>query len=148
MPETTEAQKLKYPLPAYNFRVSIDGATISCAEVSGINLEYETVTYRHGLSAWEGENIKKYQYEKFFTITLKKGTVHGTNHFYEWIKETRGARSVDVSLCDEKGVPVVTWHIRRAVPVKLEAPTFDAKSNDVSIESLELMASGVTIEHH
>ena len=138
----------RYPLPAYNFRVTVDGTTISFAEVSGISLEYETVTYRHGLSAWEGEQINKFYYDKYLPVTLKKGTVHGTNDLYKWIKESKGSRTIEVSLCGENGEPLVTWRLRRAVPVKLEAPTFDAATNDVSIESLELLASGITVEHH
>lgn len=145
---TKEQIRDRYPLPAYNFRVTVDGMTISFAEVSGISLEYETVTYRHGLSAWEGEGVKKYQYDKYIPVTLKKGTVHGANDLYQWIKESKGSRTIEVSLCGENGEPRVTWRLRRAVPVKLEAPTFDAATNDVSIESLELLASGITVEHH
>ena len=34
-----------YPLPAYNYRVTIDGIVVSFAEVSGLSVEYEPVTY-------------------------------------------------------------------------------------------------------
>ena len=62
MAETKIDQKARYPLPVYNFRVTIDGTSMSFSEVSGINLEYDTVTYRHGLSFWEGEGIQKYYF--------------------------------------------------------------------------------------
>jgi len=55
---------------------------------------------------------------------------------------------MDISLCDETGTPLVSWKIGIAVPVKLQAPTFDANSNDVAIESLEIMASKISIVHH
>ena len=149
MAETKDFQKADYPLPAYNFRVTIGEETVSFSEVSGVNVEFETVTYRHGLSFWEGEGIKKYYYNKYVPITLKKGTVKGRNFFYEWINEkSKSARSMEVSLCDEKGEPVVTWKIATAVPVKLQAPGFDANTNDVSIESLELLAAGISVVHH
>ena len=64
-----------------------------------------------------------------------------------WI-EDHTMRTVDVSLCDEQGTPVVSWHVARAVPVKLSAPPFDVNTNDVSIESLELLAAGISVEHH
>lgn len=147
MAETKDVQKLNYPLPVYNFRVTIDGTPMSFSEVSGITLEYETVTYRHGLSFWEGEGIKKYYYNKYVPVTLKKGTIKGINFLQEWLKEKQ-KRTVEVSLCDELGQPVVSWRITKAIPVKLEAPTFDANTNEVSIESLEVMASGISIEHH
>ena len=146
---TKDQLKASYPLPAYNFRVTVDGAAMSFAEVSGIQVERESVMYRHGFSFWEGEGIKTFRYDKFLPITLKKGTVKGANVLYEWVneQETR-PRIVEVSLCDEQGQPLVTWRIRKALVVKLEAPAFDASTNEVSVESLELMVRDVTIEHH
>jgi phage tail-like protein len=147
MTETKDVQRETYPLPVYNFRVSIGSDSMSFSEVSGISMEYETVTYKHGLSFWEGEGIKKYYYDKYVTITLKKGTVKGKNFLYDWLKD-KGSRSVRVSLCDQTGHPVVTWAVAKALPVKLEAPAFNANTNEVSIESLEVMAAGISIEHH
>jgi phage tail-like protein len=147
--ETKSFQKTRYPLPVYNFRVTVDGVSMSFSEVSGINLEYRKLTYRHGFSYWEGEGIRTYYLERHFPVILKRGTVKGINLLYEWLSEKhKTARSLDVSLCDEQGDPVVTWRIAKAVPVKLEAPTFNAETNDVSIESLELMAAGVSLHHH
>lgn len=147
MTETKDFQKSSYPLPAYNFRVTIDGTSMSFSQVSGISLERETVTYRHGFSFWEGESIKKYYYDKYLTVTLKKGTIKGINFLHEWLKDKQ-VRTVQVSLCDEMGQPVVSWRIAKALAVKLEAPTFDANTNEASIESLEVMAAGISIEHH
>lgn len=149
MAESTQSLKNRYPLAAYNFRVTIDDTAMSFTEVSGISLEHETLTYRHGMSFWEGEAIKTYHYDKYVPITLKRGTVKGVNFLYEWLnQETKETRTIDVSLCDEQGEPVVTWRINKAVPVKLESSTFDADTNDVSIESLELMATGISVIHH
>ena len=147
MAETKEIQKATYPLPAYNFRVTIDGTAMSFSQVAGISIEYETVTYKHGLSFWEGENIKKYTYDKYTPITLKKGTIQGINFLHDWLKDKQ-KRPVEVSLCNEGGQPVVSWRIAKAVPVKLEASTFDASTNDVAVESLEVMAAGISIVHH
>jgi len=149
MSELKEIQKTQYPLPVYNFRVTVSGTTVSFSEVSGITLEYEIVTYKHGLSFWEGEGFRKYYYAKYIPVTLKKGTVQGTNIFAEWIQEKENSsRPMDISLCDETGTPIVSWKIGVAVPVKLQAPTFDANSNDVAIESLEIMAAKISVVHH
>ena len=158
MAETTGYQKSNYPLPVYNFRVTLEGIAMSFSEVSGITLEYQTVTYRHGFSAQEGERIEKYYYEKYVPVTLKKGTVHTPlkkggeqriDSIYKWVKDnSRRPGVMEVSLCDEQGVPVVSWRIGKAVAVKLQAPTFDAGSNEVAIESLEIMAANISIEHH
>jgi phage tail-like protein len=148
MAEKPAIQKSSYPLPSYNFKVTVDGQSVSFSEASGITVEYEAITYRHGLSFWEGETITRYRYPKYRPVSLKKGTVAGAGFLYDWLTaKSNAARPVDISLCDEKGDPVVIWRIARAVPVKLEAPTFDANTNQVSIEKLDLMVSGVSVEH-
>jgi len=55
-------------------------------------------------------------------------------------------KDIYVRLCDEKGSAVISWKVINAFPTKLDAPTFDAKSNDAAIESFTLMADGVVIE--
>ncbi|MFC1603760.1 phage tail protein [Planctomycetota bacterium] len=147
MAETKDFQKSSYPLPAYNFRVTINGTPMSFSQVSGISREHETVTYRHGFSFWEGEDITAYYFKKYAPITFKKGTIKGVSFLYEWLREEK-IRPMEVSLCDESGKPVVSWRIAKAIPVKLEAPTFDASTKEVSIESLEVMAAGISIEYH
>jgi len=62
------------------------------------------------------------------------------------IVEDKKAPKILVSLCDERGNPVLTWHLARALLVKIEAPSLQAGSNDAAIESLELMAAGITIQ--
>lgn len=147
MAETKETIRNNYPLPVYNFRVTVDGTSMSFSEVSGIEVEYDTVTYRHGFSFWEGVDIYKYYHEKYVNVTFKRGTIHNKKFLYDWLKNTKTVR-VDVSLCDETGTPVVTWILAKATPVKLQAPSFDANSNDLSIETLDVMAAGISVEHH
>lgn len=149
MPESVEFQKNNYPLYTYNFRVTIGDEAMNFTEVSGISLEYQKVTYRHGFSFWEGEDIRTYYYEKYVPVTFKRGTFKGSNTLYEWLYDKdRSPRSIDVSLCDEQGEPVVTWRIAKALPIKLDSPSFTADSNDISIESLELLAAGISVIHH
>ena len=147
MAETRDYHKSNYPLPAYNFRVTIKDTAMSFSQVSGITREHDTATYRHGLSFWEGEDITVFYVKKYAPITFKKGTTKGVSFLYDWLRE-KEARPIDVSLCDESGVPVVSWRIAKAIPVKLEAPTFDANTNEVSVESLEVMAADISIEYH
>ena len=149
MAQTKDLQKAAYPLPAYNFRVTLDGASISFAEVSGISLEYETATYRHGLSFVEGERITRHRLDKYVSVTLKRGVLRGPSALYDWLVEGGGAsRNLEVSLCDETGTPSVTWRLAKAVPVKLEGPGFDATTNEAAVESLELMVAGIAVVHH
>lgn len=146
MAQSKDEQKRTYPLSAYNFRVRIDETVMSFAEVSGIGVEYDKVTYRHGLSFMEGEAITTFNYDSFVNVTLKRGVVVGANplFLYDWLK-SGDLRTLAVSLCNEVGDPVISWQIAKAVPVKVQAPTFDAKTNEVSIESVDLAVRGITL---
>jgi phage tail-like protein len=139
-------QRTLHPLAAYNFRVAIDGADMRFAKVSGLQREHQTVTYRHGLSFIEGEQITKFFVDKFVSVTLEQGTVIGHRFLYEWVERAKPSL-MEIRLCDAAGVPVVVWRIARALPVKLTAPTFDASSNQASIDVLEIRAAGITVQH-
>lgn len=146
MAQTAETQKKSYPLAVYNFRVKVAETSMSFTEVSGIAVDYDHVTYRHGFSFLEGEAIQTFYFNSFVSITCKRGTVLGSNptFLYDWLKKG-DLRSMEVSLCDEKGAAVYSWKIAHAVPTSLKAPAFSANANEVSVETLELKAKGVSV---
>lgn len=146
MAQSAAYQKLWYPLPVYNFRVQVSSLSVSFTEISGIAVDYEHVTYRHGLSFLEGESIQTFHRSAFRPITCKRGTVLNAQptYLYDWLK-ARDLRPMEISLCDEQGSEVFSWKIAAAVPTSLKAPTFSASSNDVSIDTLELQAKGVSV---
>lgn len=141
-----QEQRTSYPLVAYNFRVTVDGAAMRFAKVSGLAREHQTATYRHGLSFIEGEQIAKYYIDKYVSVTLEQGTVIGSASLHQWL-EAKSTCAMEVSLCDQSGTPVIAWRIAKALPVKLSAPTFDARASEVAIDSLEIKAAGISIVH-
>lgn len=141
---TPSEEAARYPLMAYNFRVTVDGEAMRFSEVRGLNREYEHVTYRHGLSFREGEDIVKYRLDRYVALTMKRGVMTGGTELHNWL-EHRGDRPIEISLCDEQGAAVMTWRVAKAVAVKLEAPSFDASTNEVAIETLEVMAAGISV---
>jgi phage tail-like protein len=143
---STDLQRKSYPLAAYNFRVKVDETSMSFTEVSGLAVDYDHVTYRHGLSFLEGESIKTFYFDKFVAVTCKRGAILGSNPLFlhDWLSK-RDLRSMDISLCDEKGAPVLAWKIVAAVPVSLKAPTFSAATNEAAIEAVELRVRGVSV---
>lgn len=149
MADTRDIQKQTYPLPAYNYRVQVDATVMSFSEVSGISADFDKVTYRTGLSAWEGEAITTFNFGSFTTMTMKRGVVLGSNPLalYDWLQKAE-TRMLQVSLCDEKGDPVISWKFEKAVPLKVSAPSFDAKTNEPAIESVELAVSGMSMTAH
>jgi phage tail-like protein len=80
-------------------------------------------------------------------LTLKKGVMAGGSVMSEWLA-AMDKTSLSVSLCDETGTAVVTWQIKKALLVKVELPSLQASGNDAAIETLTLMASGISIERH
>lgn len=146
MAELPLDQRTSYPLAAYNFKVTVDGTAMRFAKVSGLQREYQTLTYRHGLSFIEGEQIAKYFVDKYVAVTLEQGTMIASKSLHQWL-ETGTKAAMDIQLCDATGLPVIAWRIAKALPVKLSAPTFDAKSNEVAIDTLEIKAAGISIVH-
>lgn len=133
-----------YPFTAYNFRVNVGSNTMSFTEVSGIEKVYDHVVYRHGLSDWLGEQIATFSFDAFVPITMKRGVIRHADplFLYDWLTK-RDLRPVEILLCNADGCPVLRWTLAYAVPVKLSAPTFDANTNDVVVETVELQARGV-----
>ena len=152
---TKEQIRTDYPLLVYNYRVDIDNTSVSFSEVSGLELSFETITYKesHRVSGKSGPNIMYMPgMIQPVNISLKKGLVPGVSMkvFYEWINSIElnrvDKKDIVVHLLDEKGDTVVSWKVIDAFPTKLSAPSFSANSNEVAIESLDLMASRVFME--
>ena len=152
----TKAQiKTDYPLPIYNYRVDINGESISFSEVSGLELSFETTTYKESFATGGkvGPNIMYMPGQiQPVNISMKKGLVKGKSIpvFYDWINDIQlnqiDKRDIVVHLLDETGSTVVSWKVIDAFPTKLTAPSFDASSSEVAIESMDLMAFRVTME--
>lgn len=151
---TKEQIKNSYPLPSYNYRVSIDGATVAFSQVSGLKVSYETTTYKESPVGGDAPGpvvMRMPAQSSDITVTLQKGIVRGKSiALYNWINSIQtnlvDKKDVNIELCDENGAAVFVWKIINAFPTGLDAPTFDANSNDASIESLTLMADRVTME--
>jgi phage tail-like protein len=148
--------KQAYPLPVYNYKVNIDNDTVAFSEVSGLNIAYEKITYKEsstesGKASPRVFNMPSQPTQT--TLTLKKGLVPSKSQaaLYDWIHSIAInqviKKDIVISLCDESGDARVTWTVFNAFPTKLDAPAFSASSNEVAIESMELMADGITISY-
>jgi phage tail-like protein len=155
MPVSADDIRTAYPLPIYNYRVEINGEAVAFSEVSGLNIAYETSTYKESPTAGgiPGPRVMIVPGQRNTAkITLKKGIVRGTStkQLYGWIKTIAinqvEKKDIFIRLCDEKGDAVITWKVVNAFPTKLDAPAFDAKSNDAAIETMELAADFVSLE--
>jgi phage tail-like protein len=152
MPIDKEQIKSTYPLPVYNYRVTVGQLTLGFSEISGLSVEYEPVTYKHGLSFVMGVKIIPGMRQPV-KLTMKRGIVKGSDVLYSWLYGTyadpfkSAKRDILIDLCDETGSAIVRWKVQGALPIKIDAPTFDANSNEVAIETLEVIAQDLQAEY-
>ena len=142
---TKDAIAASYPLPAYNYKVTVGKDVWSFSEVSGLQVGYEKLIYKHGMSYLTGPNIIRAQQNEI-NFTLKRGVVAKRNVLFGWL-EDKSKKDIMIDLCDEGGNTLVRWKVRRAMPLKLDAPSFNASGNEAAFESLELIAQSLTVEH-
>ncbi|MCX4029639.1 phage tail protein [Endozoicomonas sp. SM1973] len=152
MADTTKDVKESYPLPAFQYIVDIpDMDEMYFSEASGMSVEYETITYKHGMSFITGPQIYPGQISQP-TISLKKGVITKGSQLYDWVNNNAingGIRKdVRISLVDSEGNPVVSWAADNALPTKLEAPSLSADSSDAAVETLELICKKISVEYH
>jgi len=147
-----------YPLLAYNYRVTImndgDAIVLSFSEVSGLNMEYEPVVYKHGMSFLLGSQIIPGMAQEI-RLTLKQGSGKDRTYLYDWFTvantdplTTNGKRDITVDLYDQQSDDaIIRWTVRKALPIKLETDNFDVSSKEVMIETMEVIAHSLQMEY-
>ena len=138
-----------YVIPAFYFSVNWGEGDMNFTEVSGLTMEAEPIEYREGLDpVFTVQKIPGLR--KFGNITLKRGVTTNANDFFKWYDTQRPGtvekRNLTISLLNEAGDAALTWKIREAWVVKVEAPSFNAKDNEIAIESMEIAHEGVVVE--
>jgi phage tail-like protein len=137
----------KDPFGSFNFLVEIEGiARAAFHEASGFDSTIDVVEHREG-----GENITTRKLPgmvKFSNISLKWGIADDLdlyNWHRQWAKGDPAAKrkSGSIVLLDRQGQEKRRWNFTNAWPTKWTGPTFNAETNDVAIESLELAHEGL-----
>lgn len=135
----------KDPVPAFNFRVEIDGVfEAGFNEVTGLQAEIEVQEYREG-----GVNDFMHKFAgsvKFPSNLVLKNGITDSVKLWSWYQEVmRGQfarKSLDVVLLDAAGDEKRRWKFKEAYPVKWNGPSLKATSSEVALESLELAHEG------
>lgn len=144
-----EAQDKNWPLPKFYFMVDWGSNTnIPFQEVSGLEIESEPMEYRHGNSPVFSKTDMPGMVKNNL-ITMKKGVFANDNRFWDWFAKikmnTTERQNVVIKLLDEAGNPAMTWTLNNAWPTKIVSTDFDPDSNEVAVESIEIMHEGLTI---
>lgn len=123
---------------------------MQCAEVSGLNLEYDEMTYRYGSS--KAFSVTKMPgLRKAADITIKKGVFKKDSKFYDWFNDVKmnvpqKRQTVTVLLLDEDAGTVMTWELGNAYAKKVTSPSMKADSSAVAIEEMVISCETMTIK--
>jgi len=135
----------------YQFQVQWGGTRTGFSEISGLDIEIETVLFREGSSPVDSER-KLPGLRKFSNITLKRGIVQGDNEFFEWINTKQAGniekRDLTISMLDEQHQPAIIWKVKNAFPVKYSGPLLNASSSEIAMEAIEITHEGIEVEHN
>jgi phage tail-like protein len=140
----------KDPYAAFNFRVEINdlGTIAGFAECSGLVSQADPIEYRAGDSI-DSTPIKLPGLKKFNNITLKRGFT--TSHeLWTWHETTLNGQTQRyagaIVLQDEGHQDAVRWEFQEGWVTKYEGPAFNAKNNEVAINSIEIAHEGLYLK--
>jgi phage tail-like protein len=156
------ATKRSNPYTAFNFVVTLDGGTIGgFMEVSGLDVENAVIEYRQGddQKGNGGAFVRKLPgLERYPNVTLRRGITGDLTLWNTWRKPTRDATmgpeltdftvttpAMTIALQDEKHTSVQTWTLENAWISKLSGPSLNAKSNEIAIESIEVVCTRIEL---
>jgi phage tail-like protein len=142
-----------YPPVGFHFRVDIldvqaNANDIRFTEVSGLSAEVATEEVAEG-----GENrfIQRYPTRtKYTDLVLKRGLLVDSR-VMDWIHQCIDdqnvePKNVDVKLLNENHEPLMTWHVIKAYPTKWVVSDFNANTNGVVVETLQLAYQYFTVD--
>jgi phage tail-like protein len=115
--------------------------------VSGLSVEYEYENYKEG-----GENRFEHKLPvrtKYADLVLKRGLLTDSK-VTEWFLDAFQNRvfkptTITITLMNEKGEPLQTWNVKRAIPKKWLTSDLNSGDNAIVIETLELTYQYFTI---
>ncbi len=139
------ADMRKDPFVAFRFEVRLDDLAVAgFSECSGLQMETEVQDYSEG---GLNTNLLKFPTRtKQSNLVLKRGIVDQV--MWSWYRDlTQGVikrRNGAVIVRDPSGGTVVMeWQFRDAFPSKWTGPELNATQNNVAVETLELVHSGL-----
>lgn len=136
----------KDPLRNFRFRVEIEGIQqAGFSDATGFDSTIDVVEYRVGTDPTHARKLSGLT--KYGNITLKWGQTDSME-LYGWHKEAANGnvqrKNLSIIVVDEAGNDKGRWDFVGAWPTKYDAPDFNAKGNEIAIESMEIVHEGMT----
>lgn len=145
-----------FPVPKFHFTVDLGSGPISFQEVTGLDMENESLEYRAG-DEKEFITQKRVGMRKAGTLSFKKGVFSGKDDvlktyepIYKEQKYMSNGDPVDlkIDLLDEKGTAVLTWNVKAAVPIKMTNGDLKSEENAIAIEQIDFVHAGIALTHN
>jgi phage tail-like protein len=130
----------KDPYKNFRFLVEVDGIVqAGFSEVSGFGSNVEVIEYREG---GDPSTVRKLPGKVSYPdITFKWG-VTDSHELYDWhrtaVNGQTQRKNGSIILQDDTGQEKVRWNFFNAWPSKWDGPDFNAKGNDVAIDTLTI----------
>lgn len=138
------------PYRGFNFRIelaSMSEAVAAFREASGFTASIDVTEYRDGNSR-DLHPKKLFGLRKYTNIVLKRGITQN-KELWVWyrtiVNGVADRRNGSVVLLDEEGNDQLRWNFFEAWPCKLDWPTFNATTNEVAVETLELCVEKIEL---
>jgi phage tail-like protein len=130
---------------SFQFAVEIDSIqNLYFQEVGGLDATIDIVEYREGGIPGGLTGTHKFPGQtKHSNLSLKRGYTDDSQ-LYKWFEDVMTGRTenirrnISVKQIDMAGNEVFRWNLYNAFPVKYTAPAFNAKGNELSIETVEI----------
>lgn len=128
----------KDPYKNYHFLVEVDGIVqAGFAECSGFGSEVQVVEYREGGDPTTARKLPGMA--KYPDITLKWGMTD-SRELYDWhltaVNGQLERKNGSIIVLDDMGQEQARWNFFSAWPSKYTGPSFNAKGNDIAIDTL------------
>ena len=130
------------------FDISKNNDDVRFQSVSGLSVEYDYENFKEG-----GENRFEHKLPvrtRYGDIILKRGMLVGSE-VIQWFNSAFRDRvfsptDINIILMNEKGEPLRTWKISKAIPKKWVITDLNSTENAVVIETMELTYRYFTVQ--
>ncbi len=156
-----KAENLLVPLQVFRFHVRFVSDTLGSerpigdvplcsgafAECTGLEATMEPrVIKAGGMNYGAAQRVGRVS---FATVVLKRGMTV-TRDLWTWFQLVGGGASAvrlsaEIEMHDAAGNVVLTWGLKRALPVKFKAADLNARGTEVGVEELHLVHEGLQL---
>lgn len=145
-------ETVRYPLTAFNFSIEISkegDANRLCnaafAECDGLEMTMDVKTIREGGA--NGRAVRLTGVLNYGQLTLKRGMTSSSD-LWDWFSavmiDPSIRASAEVVMLAPNGSELARFVLGRCLPVKLKAPTLNAKDGTIAIEELQIAYESLT----